>query len=169
MDASLLQADCEQCAALCCVALAFDQSEWFPIDKPNGVVCPQLNSQNRCNSYEQREPLGYKGCMKFDCHGAGQRVTQEVFGGRSWREDAALLPEMTQAFVVMRRVHDQLTLLLEASKLPLNEDELGLFEQFMHELSPEEGWTEALLEGYEQSGLEKRLKAYLMTLRHHVA
>ena len=92
MDASILQADCEQCAALCCVALAFDKSEWFPIDKPNGVVCPQLDGSNRCKIYDTREALGYNGCLNFDCHGAGQRVTQEVFGGRSWREDPALLP-----------------------------------------------------------------------------
>ncbi|WP_373235706.1 hypothetical protein [Cohaesibacter celericrescens] len=169
MDASLLQADCERCAALCCFALAFDVSDSFPIDKPNGIVCPQLGANNRCKSYDKREELGYSGCMSFDCQGAGQKVTQEVFGGRSWRDEPALLAEMTDAFVVMRRVHEQIALLLTASALPLTAEECDLYDQFAHELSPPDGWTQELLEQYQMSGAEKRVKAFLMSLRHHVA
>ncbi|WP_316862694.1 hypothetical protein [uncultured Cohaesibacter sp.] len=169
MFETVLIPDCEKCAALCCVSLAFDKSDQFPIDKPNGEVCPQLNDSQTCKIYDEREANGYHGCMHFDCLGAGQRVVQEVFKGANWRDDRTLLPQMTEAFVLMRRVHEQLVLLNEVEKLPLTPEERSAFEEFGEEVTPESGWTMDLLLAYEQGGFERRLRAFLMSLRHHIA
>ncbi len=168
MDASILIADCNKCAALCCVSLAFDRSDWFPIEKPNGVPCPQLGENNQCKIYDRREQEGYRGCCDYDCHGAGQRVTQEVFKGRSWRTEPQLLSDMTRAFVIMLRIHELLGLLDAASALPLTDEEIDTYDGLLMDLSPSGGWSEDKLEAFEGQGTEKRVRAFLMTLRHHV-
>ncbi len=169
MTDSILSPDCKSCAALCCVCLAFDKSDDFPIDKPNGEVCPQLSEGQTCKIYEEREQQGYRGCMHFDCQGAGQRVTQEVFGGRNWRDNPKLLDPMTRAFVIMLKIHELLSLLQAASRLPLTDEEIDRYDGLLTDLNPADGWTEALLEEFEGTGTEKRVRAFLQSLRHHVA
>lgn len=49
----------------------------------------------------------------FDCFGAGQRITQETFGGRGWRE----APGMLDLLPIVRQLHELMWLLTEALKL----------------------------------------------------
>jgi hypothetical protein len=99
--------DCASCSALCCVAPSFEASEDFAHDKPSGTRCTNLNSQNRCGVYGQRELLGFRGCIAFDCYGAGQRATRERAGE----------PERQERFLALRDLHEQLFLLTEAIQL----------------------------------------------------
>lgn len=100
--------DCASCSALCCVAPSFEASEDFAHDKPSGARCANLNAQNRCGVYGQRELLGFRGCIAFDCYGAGQRATREHAGE----------PERQAArFLALRDLHEQLFLLTEAIQL----------------------------------------------------
>ncbi|MEV4352302.1 pentapeptide repeat-containing protein [Actinoplanes sp. NPDC049596] len=55
--------------------------------------------------------------MVFDCFGAGQRITQETFGGRTWRDDPALSGPMFASLPVMRQLHEIMWYLSEARKL----------------------------------------------------
>ena len=119
MDAITLRADCTRCAALCCVALAFDCSELFGFDKPAGEPCRHLSGEGRCRIHAERDARGFGGCIAYDCLGAGQYVTQELFGGRSWRDDPALLRPMLDAFAAVREVHELVSILREAAALPL--------------------------------------------------
>jgi len=119
MDAITLRADCTRCAALCCVALAFDRSELFGFDKPAGEPCRHLSGQDRCRIHAQRDARGFGGCVAYDCLGAGQYVTQELFGGRSWRDDPALLSPMLEAFAAVREAHELAAILRQAADLPL--------------------------------------------------
>lgn len=166
--ATLLKPDCARCAALCCIALAFDKSEAFPIDKPNGEPCPNLKACGQCQIYETREAEGYRGCIAFDCHGAGQRVTQDVFSGKSWQQDPALLPDMIDAFVILRRIHEQLVLLHQARRLPLTDDELERLCALVEALSPQGEWTQADLRALPVGDVESDIRAFLMSLRHHL-
>ena len=52
--------------------------------------------------------MGFPGCIGFDCHGAGQRVTRDLFAGRSWKEDARLLRPMVDTFFAVLRAHEGL-------------------------------------------------------------
>ena len=81
-----LRADCENCFGLCCVALYFSASEGFPLDKDAGQPCLNLQSDFRCCVHKSLIERGLKGCIAFDCFGAGQKVAQISFGGRDWRE-----------------------------------------------------------------------------------
>jgi hypothetical protein len=119
VDIFSLRSDCERCAALCCVALAFDRSSTFAIDKAAGSPCPNLDNCSRCNIHTSRAELGFSGCIRYDCLGAGQRVVQSFFYGKSWLENGDLLVPMLDAFFVARIAHEHLELLELAASLPL--------------------------------------------------
>jgi len=112
-----LQADCENCFGLCCVALYFSSSEGFPIDKDAGQPCLNLQPDFRCCVYKNLRELGLKGCTAFDCFGAGQKVSQVSFGGYDWREFPESANKMFEVFQVMRQLHELLWYLTEALTL----------------------------------------------------
>lgn len=116
----VLRADCTRCAALCCVALAFDKSRLFAITKPGGQSCPNLNECGRCSIHASRRHQGYQGCVDFDCFGAGQRVTQEFFDGLSWLGHPSLTEPMSRAFLTVLRAHECLVLLKQARRLDMS-------------------------------------------------
>ncbi|MCZ2826427.1 MULTISPECIES: pentapeptide repeat-containing protein [unclassified Modestobacter] len=112
-----LTADCSRCTGLCCVAPAFAASADFAIDKPAGTPCPNLQPDFRCGVHDQLRDRGFPGCVVFDCFGAGQRVTQDVFGGADWRTDPATRTAVFAVFPVMRQLAELLWHLTEARTL----------------------------------------------------
>jgi hypothetical protein len=114
-----LRADCANCAALCCMALAFDRSALFAIDKPAGQACLHLDACGACAIHDARAARGFSGCVRFDCLGAAQRVTQAFFGGRNWMEDRSLVGPMSRAFGILLRAHAYLALLNQAATIHL--------------------------------------------------
>jgi uncharacterized protein YjbI with pentapeptide repeats len=117
-DRAHLRADCSRCAGLCCVAPAFAASADFAIDKPAGVACPNLGEDFRCGIHAELRDRGFPGCTVFDCFGAGQRITQETFGGRGWRAAPELARAQFAVLPVMRQLHEVLWYLTEADGLP---------------------------------------------------
>lgn len=118
MSSSLeLTADCSRCAGLCCVALAFAKSSDFAHDKDAGDPCVNLEDGFGCRIHARLRPSGYKGCTVFDCFGAGQAVTQQTFGGRTWREADVSSDLMFAVFPVVRQLHELLYYLREAERL----------------------------------------------------
>jgi hypothetical protein len=107
---SNLRADCARCFGLCCVAPAFSASADFAIDKAAGEPCPNLLPDFRCSIHDHLRQRGFPGCAAYDCFGAGQRVSQETFGGR--RD-----PEMLAVFETVRSLHELLWHLTEAQAL----------------------------------------------------
>ncbi|HEX9032541.1 MAG TPA: pentapeptide repeat-containing protein [Streptosporangiaceae bacterium] len=112
-----LRADCERCAGLCCAAPAFSVSADFAISKPAGQPCPNLTAGFRCSIHDRLRPAGFGGCAAFDCFGAGQKVVQETFSGRDWRQQRELSAPMFAAFAVMRQLHELLWYVVEALAL----------------------------------------------------
>ena len=115
-----LRPDCARCAALCCVAFHFDRSDQFGFDKAAGEPCAHLAEGGGCAIHERRLEQGFAGCIAYDCHGAGQAVTQGLFGGQDWRRDGALLGPMMEAFLKGERAHHLLVVLRQADRLPLS-------------------------------------------------
>lgn len=101
-----LVADCGSCAAVCCIALPFDASEEFAIDKAAGVACRHLRPDCRCAIHDRLVADGFGGCAIYDCYGAGPRATRAFAEGRR-RNDS---------FLALRVVHELLWLLTEAQK-----------------------------------------------------
>jgi hypothetical protein len=115
---SHLRADCANCAGLCCVAPAFAASADFAITKPGGTPCPNLQDDFHCGIHDRLRDRGFPGCTVFDCFGAGQRITQETFGGATWRETPELAGQQFAVLPVMRQLHEILWYLTEAAELP---------------------------------------------------
>lgn len=112
-----LSIHCENCCGLCCAALCFAASDGFPADKPAGVSCRHLTGDFRCAIHSRLKSCGFKGCMAFDCMGAGQKLCQNQYAGRSWRESAAVAQEIYTAFYRLYTLHQMLWYLAEAASL----------------------------------------------------
>nr|WP_235854514.1 pentapeptide repeat-containing protein [Nonomuraea aridisoli] len=110
-------ADCESCFGLCCVALPFSASADFAADKDAGQPCRNLRDDFRCAIHAELRPRGFPGCTVFDCLGAGQKVSQITFEGRSWREAPGSARQMYAVFPVMRQLHELLWYLTEALEI----------------------------------------------------
>lgn len=95
---SKLRADCSRCCGLCCVVPDQLSVQGFGVDKPAETPCAHLNDRHRCAIYAQRRALRYPACEAFDCFGAGQWVTQHVFGGASWDDSPELATRMFAAY-----------------------------------------------------------------------
>jgi len=160
-----LTPDCARCDALCCVLPAFDALQSFGFDKPACVACRNLAPDNACRVHANLIPLGFRGCVVFDCHGAGQRVTSQVFKGRSWRDDPTLMQPMENAFRVMRRLHQAVVLLTEAAKLPLPPEQQRARQDLLATLDAGRDWTEAALADLEAGPHLAAVTAYLAQLR----
>ena len=112
-----LKADCESCCGLCCVAPFLPASEDFAFDKDAGVACPHLAGDFRCTLHHRLEAEGFRGCVVYDCYGAGQKVTQITFGRQDWSETPEIGESMFAVFMIMRQIHELLMYLTEALKL----------------------------------------------------
>lgn len=107
--------DCAKCCGLCCTALYFAKSEGFPQNKAAGVPCQHLCADFKCEIHDELSSRKMKGCMAYDCFGAGQWVTQHVFKGADWRQaDKAL---MFDVFIKAVQLHQMLWYLSAANDL----------------------------------------------------
>ncbi|SFC57928.1 Uncharacterized protein YjbI, contains pentapeptide repeats [Bacillus sp. 491mf] len=112
-----LQADCENCFGLCCVALPFAASADFAINKDGGTPCKNLQADFRCSIHKNLRQQGFKGCTVFECFGAGQKVSQVTFEGVDWKESTETKKKMFAVFPIMQQLHEMLSYLTEALKL----------------------------------------------------
>ncbi|WP_407314179.1 pentapeptide repeat-containing protein [Desulfosporosinus sp. SB140] len=112
-----LRSDCEHCFGLCCVALYFAASEGFPKNKDAGEPCPNLNQEFRCCVHNSLLEDGLKGCIAFECFGAGQKVAQVSFAGQDWQKVPSSSKQMFEVFLIMRQLHELLWYLTEALSL----------------------------------------------------
>jgi uncharacterized protein YjbI with pentapeptide repeats len=112
-----LAPDCTRCVALCCVAPAFAASADFAFDKPAGRPCPHLSGGFRCAIHDDLQAQGFGGCAAYDYLGAGQRVVQGAYRGRSWLQDPRAAGPMFAAFAT-ERILELLWYLTEALALP---------------------------------------------------
>lgn len=168
-----LRADCQACCGLCCVALAFDADQGFGFDKPAHVACKHLRADARCRIHEERHARGFSGCVAFDCHGAGQRVTQVFFGGARWSDPGVDSAAMFQQFEQLRGLHALMALLhtAEAYAQPAQARQLRLACEALDSsaaLLPSGGSAEAAaaMDGARRTLAGLRGKARLLALLH---
>jgi uncharacterized protein YjbI with pentapeptide repeats len=148
-DRASLRPDCQRCAGLCCVALAFSASADFAIDKAAGEPCPNLTQDFRCAIHPRLRQEGFPGCTSYDCFGAGQKVTQLTFGGHDWRQSPEIATQMFDAFRIMRQLHELLWYLIEALSfdgIASLHDELHVARSATEHLTRQEAGTLASLD-----------------------
>ncbi|MCA8868700.1 MAG: hypothetical protein KDA67_08625 [Rhodobacteraceae bacterium] len=168
MTQKMFHADCQNCAALCCLALAFDKSERFGFDKAAGVACPNLDAAGLCRIHTDLDGAGFSGCRLYDCQGAGQRVTQEVFQGQSWQDRPELMLPMIRAFADMRRVQELACNLTTAKGLNLPPEHEAERQRLLLLLEPAGGWTIKALDSFVQGQIGAVIGRFLTSLRSFV-
>lgn len=95
---SRFTADCSRCCGICCFVPAYLKVQGFPLDKPAETPCRHLEGNGSCGIHARRIELGFGACGSFDCHGAGQWITQQLFGGARWQDSAATAQAMAGAW-----------------------------------------------------------------------
>lgn len=113
-DERRLQRDCAQCCALCCVAPPFDAEQGFGLDKPAHTPCPNIRGDFSCAIHRELMIRGFPGCVSFDCYGAGQRTTQQMFAGASWRDSPGLAARIFRVYSTLLALHEMQMLLFTA-------------------------------------------------------
>jgi hypothetical protein len=91
-------ADCSQCCGLCCIVPAYLREQGFPFDKPAERPCRHLDRGGACAIHAERLERGFGACIHFDCHGAGQWITQHLFAGAHWTTSPATRQAMAEAY-----------------------------------------------------------------------
>ncbi|MFF7989645.1 pentapeptide repeat-containing protein [Kitasatospora xanthocidica] len=109
-----LESDCGSCFGLCCVALPFSAGSDFAENKRAGNPCHNLRTDFTCGIHARLRESGFQGCTVYECFGAGQRISQVTFGGRSWREEPDTAGPMFDIFPIVRQLHELLRYLTEA-------------------------------------------------------
>jgi len=116
-----LTIDCEKCSGLCCVALYCSKSDGFPANKIAGKPCQNLMPDFRCTIHSKLAQSKMKGCLAYDCFGAGQKVTQDCFPTTNWQSHPKQANQVFEVFHAVFLLHQMLWYLVEASSLNLTE------------------------------------------------
>jgi hypothetical protein len=93
----------------------------------------------RCGIHVRLRDEGFRGCVAYDCFGAGQKVTQLTFGGQDWRRSPLIAKQMFEVFGVMRQLHALLMYLSQALKL---RPARPLYDELQLALKEIEGYTQ---------------------------
>ena len=120
MNYKELQPDCEKCFGLCCVALYFSAIDGFPVNKDAGKPCINLKGDFKCKVHGELNKKGLKGCIAYDCIGAGQKAAQVTYLGHDWKKKPESSKQMFDVFIIMKQLHEMLWYLNEAVRLQYN-------------------------------------------------
>ncbi|MEH7749038.1 pentapeptide repeat-containing protein [Neobacillus drentensis] len=112
-----LRADCINCFGLCCVALPYAKSADFAMNKEAGTPCSNLQADYRFGIHKNLRNEGFRGCVGYECFGAGQKVSQVTYNGNDWRRNPSLAKEMFEIFPIMQQLQEMLCYLYEALSL----------------------------------------------------
>jgi len=168
MPSTRWRGDCPRCAALCCLSLAFDRGEHFAFDKPAGEPCPLLGPHHACSLHALRDERGLGGCVAYDCLGAGQRVVEELFGGRSWQTDPALSRPMQEAFWRMRELQQLLLGLELTERLGLDPELTRRRQELVCRLDPPGGFDRATFDALALEAAKHDVREFLAGLRERL-
>ena len=118
-----LKVDCSQCSGLCCTALFFSKIDGFPENKIAGKPCTKLQNNYRCKIHHELEKRNMKGCIGYDCFGAGQHVTQYIYKGETWQTSKEQSKEIFDVFIIIFQLY-QIRYFLEESRIVIPAKEL---------------------------------------------
>ncbi len=109
-----LTINCKECSALCCVALYCNKIDGFPENKSAGIPCKYLETDFKCKIYTQLDSKHLKGCVAYDCFGAGQKATKLVKPLGNWKTNQNIKKDFFNVFEKLRLLNQMMWYLLEA-------------------------------------------------------
>lgn len=115
-----LKIDCETCSGLCCVALYCMKTDGFPANKEAGIPCRHLAPDFRCDMHSKLVSENMRGCLAYDCFGAGQKVTQYTVGS-NWKMAPDQADQIFQVFLIVFQLHQMEWYLIDSLSLAIGE------------------------------------------------
>lgn len=112
-----LKIHCERCSGLCCVALYCAKTEGFPADKEGGEPCRNLQPDFRCSIHAELSRKNMRGCLAYDCFGAGQKVTEKYGPGQDWKSSPENAAQIFSVFLTVFQLHQIQWYLCQAGEL----------------------------------------------------
>lgn len=97
-DFNKFRINCGNCSGLCCAALYFSRYDGFPYDKKAGEPCRCLDGNFRCLIHGELGSKKLKGCLSYDCCGAGP-ITADLYPGVDWKSAPDKAGEIFDVFV----------------------------------------------------------------------
>lgn len=73
-----------------------------------------LQKDFRCQIHNELEHRNLKGCIGYDCFGAGQHVTQTIYAKQTWQSMPQSTKEIFDVFVVVFQLYQMRYFLLES-------------------------------------------------------
>lgn len=125
------QINCSKCMSLCCITLYFSKTDGFPEDKISDIPCKNLQSDHKCKIHSLLLKQGLKGCMSYDCFGAGQNLCKQFSSLPNW--ETFNMQKLSQAFLTVTKVHQTLWYLKEASYLTVAYPSKNQFDSLLRE------------------------------------
>jgi len=151
-----LKIDCKNCSGLCCVSLYCTKTDGFPANKEAGIPCAYLGSDYGCNIHSKLSEKNYKGCIAYDCFGAGQRATQLCLTNGTWKTNTKQADMIFETFMIVFQLHQMLWYLVEAFQLTTDNKLKSTIDELIQD---NEQIAEMLPENYLKTDLsEYRLK-----------
>lgn len=117
-----LKIDCSKCFGFCCVALYFSTMDNFPEDKIAGQPCKNLKKDFTCKIHKDLSKNNLKGCINYDCFGAGQKVAQHIYENINWQNSPQKSQEMYDVFIVVKNLQEMIWYLYDSFTFTENED-----------------------------------------------
>lgn len=151
-----LAADCNRCAALCCILPPFDAGPDFAHTKPALSPCRHLGG-HACTIHGTLADSGYGGCAAFDCHGAGPHAVTLM--------GAADEAELTPIYRALLTLHTDAAMVEAALRLPLTPAQDATARRLINRLLPQPDWTPEALSGAAVSAMHAEVMTFLSALR----
>lgn len=114
---SSLHIDCAACSGLCCVALFFMKADGFPENKVSGKACSHLKKDFCCDIHQELSSKKMRGCLSYDCFGAGQKTTQSYSSNVDWQSYPQQKEAIFDTYTKMFQIHQMRWYLVEAQLL----------------------------------------------------
>ena len=87
----------------------------------------------QCEIHKRLAELNLKGCLTYDCFGAGQKVTQSVYQNIDWQKNPDRADEIFKVFIIVTKLHQILWYLIQASTICDDSDLMSVFNQLIEE------------------------------------
>lgn len=128
-----IKADCSKCSGLCCIALFFSKMDGFPQDKEAGKPCINLNKDYYCKIHGELKNCKMRGCIGYDCFGAGQHVTSVIYKGETWQTIKGKSQEIFDVFVVVFHLYQIRYFLVESRTIVLAKELWKVIDELIDE------------------------------------
>ncbi|SMC82678.1 pentapeptide repeat-containing protein [Papillibacter cinnamivorans] len=128
-----LRIDCSHCSGLCCTALFFSKTDGFPKDKIAGKSCTNMRKDFSCKIHKNLMSKKMKGCIGYDCFGAGQAVTTSIYMGDTWLSLPEKAQQIFDVFLIVFHLHQMRWFLTESKTITLAKDLWSRIDQLIEQ------------------------------------